>query len=1028
MDIKIPLPILEYENHDELRGNYKYMDDLVNSANWKENLNDFQDETGEVSSLIDRYIDRRDIHGADPALKLREIGLSPGEARKTMDIFQTMSGAILNHHFFDENGKIIKNVYEHYKTSDGPGNKKFNITDVDKLPRKVAESLIELYSLTNSLKSGISLLVAPDKVQFHEKFVKDGQYYSGRVVGENPNLSKFKLYPEIIGTDIAKISGTSSDVSSLAFTAGGLFDWKFVTPQQRTVGSAGNFGSILMDIIFRIMEKPTPETKDITAETEKNTKYIFWLTKNYYEPLITTSVINELEKSEDDFGGAPIDRNPVKIGVKKGEKNTQFHRPDIYALWCIHHSARTVFYDREMVKDEKTNLDIYKFLEYEVKLNSTGNNIEVKPKESNYNEGQTSTIKDKIINFLKSPNSALSIDVRKLITEFNVPVEGSSSLGDESIYKDIVEKLENLDKKAWFSIISQAFTSLYLSLLVAADTDWANLKEQSQIDTSSIPSRMEFKVGGNNVSLDPTERDRVIKLADTSYEKYRNTLKSVLGFNRENTMGGTSLMGSSPLTIQKFGETITYPGDNNVLESIYGYLPVLFTDVSVIEERLKQALYNMSNMYWYRDVVRWLEVLFHIFKPEEIPIGQPQTGLQIKSKFFQIEKILRIMYTKQLKIMMDYIQKTKILQRRLNTSGEINKSLQKQITNLSYYSRSTICYVKRQIMIVYHLLDRTLDSWWTTMPAPAERKRQPGGPVFVESEFKQEYRIMKGSLSEWFRTSISSLISELTDQALIKEVQTLVRDVCDSGKSSRLSEKGVGETYLKDEKLVDIRTDIKFWLLLIANLKNKDVENISSNAKTLQRLYIPVYEKSVMGDNKYYLFDIMPLLLKGNYKGAFGNKTYPQWLTAKDITKMSFPRKNSGIVIVANTSTDVAYFKSWKAISVEWFDKLINNSEDSSDDDLDKKLWFIRNSLFILLSDEQIYNSSYLKKVTINTEIENDPEQVDNPGTLNMRNVLRKLQEYSDTNKEEKSKFISLVSRDYIKNEMNSASVQFHTA
>jgi len=451
-------------------------------------------------------------------------------------------------------------------------------------------------------------------------------------------------------------------------------------------------------------------------------------------------------------------------------------------------------------------------------------------------------------------------------------------------------------------------------------------------------------------------------------------------------------------------------------------MTMFLSDVSSVEERLQQALNNMGNMYWYRDILRWLEVLFDIFKPNDAPAGRSYSSSEIKAKFFQLEKILKILYSKQIKLMSDYLQKTTTLQRRYKTAGQINKSLEKQIKITSYYSRSTICYIKRQIMIVYYLLDKSLESWCTISPNPAVRKRRPVAPAFLEADFKTAYIIMKSSLIEWFRGEVSRLTSAIAEPELIKEVRTLSRDVCESDKGNRLVRKTVTNKYLQDEKVSEIRTDARFWLLLVANLKNKDIANISEEVQTLQRLYIPVYEKSG-SKKKYYLFDIIPLVLRGNYKGAFGAKSSPQWLTAKEVSKTSFPKSNSGIVLIADTASDVAYHNSWQAISIEWFDKFLIKSDAASGGDTDKKLWLIRTGLFILINDQQIYNSSILKKETLGS---NDVETTSG-GVSQMRELLQRYQEYTNRNREENRKYLSLVSREYVKNEMNSSAVQFHT-
>ena len=206
----------------------------------------------------------------------------------------------------------------------------------------------------------------------------------------------------------------------------------------------------------------------------------------------------------------------------------------------------------------------------------------------------------------------------------------------------------------------------------------------------------------------------------------------------------------------------------------------------------------------------------------------------------------------------------------------------------------------------------------------------------------------------------------------------------------------------------------------MANLKNKDIStagSIDSEIRNLQQFYIPVYEM-VGSKRKYYLFDIMPLLLKGNYKGTFGGMSEPQWLTSKDVAKMNFTKKNSDIVVIANSSNDVAHHDNWDAISVKWFDKLVQKSSEAGNNN--KKLWLIRTSLFILLNDQQIYNSPALNKVQLGSnDIDTSPN--------NMRAMLQKYREYTNTDKEDKGKYVILVSREYVKNEMNSAMIQFQT-
>jgi hypothetical protein len=1034
MDYTISLPKLSYGNHETIRQEYKYADDLVNQHNWKNEMSEF-------SGRINEYIDQRDRFADVRSRNLREIGLPMGEARKSMDVFQTLSGDILNNYFFINIGKTIKGQYEHYSKPTGapiPGaSLKINYLDVDKIPKELSDYLIEMSSFANTLSSKLSLLVSPDTIEYHKKFIKDNDYTAGRIVGENPDLPKYGLYPEVIGTDIANLTSATNDITSVAFTAGGLFGWRYVTPEQRTVGSAADFGSILIDVLYKISNKQAIINKtgdnEIKGETKKNCEYIFSKIINYYEPLVTSNVIGELSKINEDVGinptTVPSSRNPFVLGIKEDK----YRQPDVYALWCIYRSIRTPFYNRDVIKPDTIDIsdDISRLLEFDVK--KEGNNLEFFPKTPTFDGAivkKIKEIKEMVIKVLKTGNDekqqipALSLQVGDLVTEYNVPVTENTSLANKSIAVDIVDKLEKLSDSSWFNMITQSFTLLYLNLFIAANVEWKDVTSLSGVEGLNVTlNKVGYKVEGVGFTH-YTEYINLVNTANKQFNKYRNTIKSYFGTTSQNPMGGTSLMGSNPISLQRYGTIISYPGDTNILESISGYMTMLLSDINSVEKRLQEALDNMSNMYWYRDVLKWLELLFTIFKPNEVPPGRSSSSSEIKSKFFQLEKILKILYSKQLKIMMDYLQKSKILQKRYETSGRIDTSLEKQIKKASYYTNSTICYIKRQILVIYYLLDKSLESWWTMSPSVASRKRRAVAPAFLESDFKPAYRIMKSSLFEWFRGEVSRLTSTVSDPDMLKEIRTLGKDVCESDKGNQLIKKTVSNVYLQDEVITAIRTDARFWLLLIANLKNKNISNISSKPEELQRLYIPVYEKS--GSNrKYYLFDIMPLVLKGNYKGQFGGMSSPQWMTSQDIENTRFTKNNSGIIILANTPNEVAYNTSWKAISIEWFNNLVSISGkvSSEQSNPDKKLWFIRTGISLLLHSQSIYNSPKVQKETLGSK----DVDTTRSGDSKLRLILQRYQEYTNSNKETNNKYLMLISREYIKNEMNSSSVQFQT-
>ena len=1000
MDYSISLPKLSYGQHENIRNDYKYADDLINESKWTENINTYKNE-------INLYIDERDRFATIRSKELRYVGLSPTDLRKTMDIFQTLSGDILNNFFYKKIGNIIEDQYEHYDVKSGKSIPTYPSTseiNVDKLPKEISNYILDISAIGNFLNNGISVLVSPDKIEYNEKYIKDSVYGGGQYVAENPDLSKYGLYPEIVGTDIAKLTSNSNDLTSVAFAAGSLFDWKFVTPQQRTVGSAGDFGAIIIDIIFRMIK--TDSKTNIGSTPIDRFSYFFNLIQKYYIPLVESNIIEDLIKINGDLGPNPTtnsakDRNPVCLGIIGDE----YRHPDIYALWCVHRSIRTPFYNSSNLKDDQPISIFYNFFSYDIEINGT--NIEFKQKSSNYDETNVKNIKTKIISELKGDKdkkSKLETKISDLVTNHNVSVTLSDVLANKSIENDILKKLDDISPEIWHTIISQAFTSLYLSLFIAADTDWENVS--TVIHSNISIKRMEYVVGTTSTTFSNNNREKLIKTSNSEYEKYRNTLKSIFGINKEKIMGGTSLMGSNPMSIQKYGNIISYPGDKNLLEGISSYLTMFFSDIAIIENRLNQALSNMGNMYWYRDILKWLEILFEIFKPHEAPPGQAISNIEVTAKFYKLERVLKILYSKQLISMTDYIQKSNFLQRRYESGGSIDTILEKQIKITSYYTQSTVCYIKRQILIIYYLLEQFLESWWTMNPV--SRRKRPVSPPFMEDDFKKAYRNMKNELTEWFRGEVSNLTKSVTNPKMITEVRNLINNTCDTHNSTSQKIKTTNK-YVQDEKISDIRTNIRFWLLLIANLKNKDITTISNQPENLQRLYIPVYDKS----NKTYLFDIMPLVLTGNYKGTFGGLSSPQWLNNDDLKKTNFSKNNSGIVIIASSSSDVAHNTEWKAISIEWLDNLVHKSTEAAENsnDPNKKLWLIRTGLYIIINDSQIYNSKNITN-TFNS--------------FDIKETLKKYQDYSDSNKNKNSKYLLLVSREYVKNEMNSSIIQYY--
>jgi len=359
-------------------------------------------------------------------------------------------------------------------------------------------------------------------------------------------------------------------------------------------------------------------------------------------------------------------------------------------------------------------------------------------------------------------------------------------------------------------------------------------------------------------------------------------------------------------------------------------------------------------------------------------------------------------------MMMNYIQKESSLQRRINASKNVNNTLEKEIAKVSSETKSVICYIKRQIQIIYHLLDKTLQSWWSTVPDDT-RVARLGSPAFKETDFRPSYQSMKSSLTTFFRSEISKMATMVKDTRVMNEIRSLGQDLCEKKMDTKINYVGI---HIQQENINQIRNDLRYWLLVMTNLKNKQITTLNtlrSNINNLTRLYIPVYITSG-GYKKYYLFDLMPLIINGSYQSFFGLSP-PQWLDYNDLSKEKMTRTNPGIVILTNSDKDISSPNNWKAISAEFFDGIIDKV--SSFDDT-KKMSLIRHAVYLLLFEKDIYNSSATKSELLGLN-----------ESGNMRGLLKKYTEYSDTMKDEKSKHLIYISREFIESELKNAIIQY---
>jgi hypothetical protein len=972
MSIEISLPTLNYNKSS--RKEYKYADDLINEHNWSTDIRYWNQK-------INDYIDNRQRYAElqNDNKSLREVGIPEEEIRKTVDNFQTISFDILNDYFLKKIGDIIKKDYEHYEAGiRAPMNLYINEANIDKLPKEILNTILELDTIKNKLfndKYSLSKILESEKINYNENYVKDGIYSSnkqpiGKYTIENKKLSSYGLYPEIIGTDISNLYNNLEEASSVSFVAGGLFDWKYVSPQERTIGSAGDFGAILMDILFKIIKVPTTIT-NLTKTTKDNADYIFNIIKNYYKPIFETNAIEDLLRLN-----TPIIDSNIKNPVFLGKYKYKFVKPDIYALWCINRCIRTPFYNLNSSDILETLvIKIENFFNYQIDENlnllrlDTVNSLKLE---------NLNLLKNKILNYIYDEKQNKSVLVP------DIEIENGSNLLALGSIKALRNKLNKLNDNEWYQLLSHAFTTLYLNLLIAADSNWEKINENYQINISM--NRLVFnKSNSINHTIDENTRDKIIKFADEEYKKYRDFLIDKLSNDIQNPIGGTLLINTPSITIEKYGNIINYPGDNNVYDGMSRYLKIFILDIDTFEKRLQNSLTNMSSMYWYRDVLKWLEVLFIIFKPFNASVTDYVPIPEMKIRFSKMKNVLEILYNKILNIISSYTDSLHNANKKYQLKKNINISLEKKIKNTSNITVSSICYIKRQIIIINYLLEKVIDSWWTTSPDMRHTRRFK--PVFEHEEFKINYQNMKRSLDQDFFKKISTLKSNIADLNIKKEIDNIINNTC------KIEEEyNKNSSRILENSNIKLFTKIDFWYILSCKLKNKNIKNIKNEIENLKRFYIPVYS-----DSQSYLFDIMPLVLYGEYKGNFGGKSQPQWLSVSDLIKKSFSENNPAIIM----NSDSIHMDKMLEINIEWLDNVVEKSTDISESsgNSDKKIWYIRIAMYNFFTNDKLYNFNNINIKEINGD---------------MLKILKEYLSQTNTNKQIKNKHIEFLSREYI--------------
>lgn len=974
------LPALEYGSHGLLRKGYKYGDDLIIEHNWRSELNSYD-------AKIDKYIDERSMKEGRPEEDLLDVSI-PVNLQKTK-VYQTMSASILEYNLFGSLGSMIKREYEHFDRYTNVGDIKgsVSIASVDQIPKSVSRDAAALQSLSLNIKKNTAVLGEIKSIQFYKSFLQTKNYSKGILVSENPPFTQFGVSPEIMGHDIATRYASVEDYYSTAFTTASLLGWKYTTPQQRTVGSPVYFGGILLDIVFQNIKKTSSFGSAFLEEgkASQNLVYLFDNTKKYYESIIESNVIQKMQT----LGFTDVvGKNPFVLSFE----NHEHKQPLLYTLWCTNTAVRVPFYNRKLIRTNEYEIKWSQFLNYKADVKAGDLVIYQEPNQRYEKQKQISvqTIRTMIVKQLKGDSkmpSALSIIQNQIISGFNSKNSKSTSFGNQNVQEEVVAVLENLSNAEWYNLISAILNCLYLELLILSNVPWGKYRRNYGSDFVSFSlERMQYKVKNGNMKYlsDKTVSD-VEEYLEQEQRNYRQTIRELFGKSKQFPMGGLSLISNSQsaFSVSRFSSIVRYPGDEAILNYLSDFSKAFLSDVGVLQKEMKKALYHLSHRYWYRDVIRWLEVLFDTFEPEAAPEARAYSLLEVKQRFFRLETLLKILMGKQMAIMQRYAQKSKSIIRRYSEE-KVSESLQTEISQTASEYETTLCYLKRQVQIVYHLLNRISESWWVRLSL--DRKSRDIEPPYSQEDFLGAYNKMKVNLQQWYQTELAALLSSIADQRIQASIRSMSSDVCPESEEENLDQK------LSD--LANLRTTADYWLTWLQKLKN--VNTLDKENK--YNVYLPLY---ITKDNeiKFYLFDIMPLLLEGKYKSAFGLNS--QWLSADDLETVEFTENKVAVVILSNKTKDMANADTWKAIDVRWFDRL---NEKASQFDMEKKLWVLRTSIYLLMSDENIYTSSVLNKVSLMKNREDENSLVF---------LLEEYQTMGQSEQEDEDKVIRFVSREF---------------
>lgn len=923
--MNIPLSESEYGTHKELRKKFVYMDTLVHNEVWSDSLVLFNEK-------IQKYLHARNEHGLVQDNSVKMLGIP--EHKINESVFTTIVSDIIHYNISMNIGKYIKDHYEHYKPiykRDIPINKTSDVTEVEKIIQYLQKNKKNISKIQENFRTNIKNKITGESVSYYNNYLQEPKKSIDKIT--NISLDEYNVYTNIIGYDISKNMEPEMK-QSLSLVTSSILGWDMTSLEERCIGSPEQFGSILMDIMCKSVR--TSNTSKMITDSEKgNCEYLWNLGKNYYEPILSMKMDNIKNKN-----------NPFQIGII----NYEYKKPDMFFLWSLWNILDTPFYDRTKIQPKAISVPFDKILYY--KPVRYGISMKLEMSEPTFDSGVVNEMKkvilqaisgnentnNKFSNKVATNNSCLLTDFMKISTNINQSLN-QNNLDISSITK-LVYILENVDDKKWFTIISLGLSIVFLNLILAFDTDWDNItKSYNMINNIKFPlSRKQYIVQDqSNKKKDHRHhlnifRKDIIDYTYILYDKYISNLKDILGNKNNNIVGGLSLKGNNVFRLQRMGKTIVYPGDEKILEVMQNYITLLDNDLSKIQNILHISFSNIQTKYWYRDVLKWVDTMFYVFKPKEQYGNSPKTETEVKTGFANVEKILKNLHSKKIEYM----------KRKIDFSTKNNLENQSDILEITIY------YIQRQINIIMHILDNILLSWWVSENPYKSRGNKT---AFDSTIFKNQFSLLKINIDNFINNIILQLSSTYSTP-IIQFHNKLKNEL-------HISAKSITPVINEKNNILEISTNQSIWDTTFQMLYT--ISNASFDRKKIL-IYLPVTKKG-----KLYLFNIVNYILKGKYKEDFIKND--NWLTETDFRKKKF--KTDAFVIVTDKQENITNSSKWIEYKDNWLENIYKDDTIKFPTMLGMYLFFTNPSVLQNMVKSKMTNLEMVNTLTNYMELSN---------------------------------------------------------